>query len=130
MNNCRPQSELSIVTKAKELCSYIITVTQKSPKQFRFTIVTRLQNLALDIIGEIYKANDVFVNRGDFNALNFRLSLQREAMTNIKLLAYYAELALTMNAILMKQYCQIAKLTTDCQNLLGAWMNSDRRRWQ
>ncbi len=33
------QSELSVITKAKDLCSYVITITQKSPKQFRFTFV-------------------------------------------------------------------------------------------
>lgn len=26
------QSELAVITKAKELCSYIMTVTDKSPK--------------------------------------------------------------------------------------------------
>ncbi|MDR2436734.1 MAG: hypothetical protein LBD17_01500 [Endomicrobium sp.] len=46
-------SELSVITKAKELCSYIMTITQKSPKQFRFSFVSRLQNLSVDIIGNI-----------------------------------------------------------------------------
>ena len=54
------QSELVVVTRAKELCSYIMTVTQKSPKHFRFTFVTRLQNLSLNIIENIYRANDIF----------------------------------------------------------------------
>ena len=31
------KSDLLVVINAKELCSYIMTVTQKSPKQFRFT---------------------------------------------------------------------------------------------
>ena len=44
------QSELIVITKAKELCSYVMTVTQKSPKHFRFTFVTRMQNLSLDVI--------------------------------------------------------------------------------
>ena len=39
-----------VITKAKELCSYVMTVTQKSPKHFRFTFVTRMQNLSLDVI--------------------------------------------------------------------------------
>ena len=46
----RKQSELTVITKAKDLCSYVMTVTQKSPKQFRFTFVSRLQNLALSAI--------------------------------------------------------------------------------
>jgi hypothetical protein len=53
--------ELTVVTKAKELCTYVVTVTQKSPKQFRFTFISRLQNLAMDIIGNIYLANEVFM---------------------------------------------------------------------
>lgn len=31
-------SELGVITKAKDLCSYVMMVTQKSPKKFRFTI--------------------------------------------------------------------------------------------
>ena len=41
------ESELAVVTKAKDLCSYVMTVTQKSPKHFRFTFVSRLQDPAL-----------------------------------------------------------------------------------
>ena len=47
------KSELTVVTKAKDLCAYIVTITQKSPKQFRFTFVTRLQNFALDVIEKL-----------------------------------------------------------------------------
>lgn len=48
----RKQSELTVITKAKDLCSYVIKVTQKSPKQFRFTFVSRLQNLREDQIAD------------------------------------------------------------------------------
>ncbi len=51
-------SELRVVTAAKNLCSYVLMVTSKSPKSFRFTLVSRLQNLSLDIIENIYKANE------------------------------------------------------------------------
>jgi hypothetical protein len=54
MTNAQP-SELTVVTK--DLCSYVMTVTQKSPKQFRFTFVSRLQNLSLDIVECIYRAS-------------------------------------------------------------------------
>ena len=54
------QSESVVVTRAKELCAYIMNATQKSPKHFRFTFVTRLQNLSLNIIENIYRANDIF----------------------------------------------------------------------
>ena len=120
----KKRSELTVVTKAKELCSYIMTVTQKSPKQFRFTFVTRLQNLALDVIERIYRANEEHLVTG----AQQRRELQRGALTDLRLLAYIAELAMTQGCLLPKQFEETAKLTTDCQHLLGAWMNSDKKR--
>ena len=124
------QSELTVITRAKDLCSYIMTVTQKSPKQFRFTFTSRLQNLSLDIVEKLYRANDVYVTKEDRGAREQRLEFQREAMTDLKLLSYFSLLAMEQNCILPKQFEQIARQCTDCQNLLGAWINSDRRRLQ
>ena len=125
----KAQNELIVVTKSKDLCSYIMTVTQKSPKQFRFTFVSRLQNLALETIECIYRANDIFIGTGcPLQNKSERLNYQHRALTSVKILAYMAELAMTQGCILMKQYEQIAKQTTDCQRLLGAWINSDKKR--
>ena len=44
------QSELTVIVKAKDLCSYVLTVTEKSPKRFRFTLVAKLQGYALNTI--------------------------------------------------------------------------------
>ena len=102
-----------------------MTVTQKSPKQFRFTFVSRLQNLALSAIENLFRANDVFVSRSDIYSQKERLSYQRSAMTDLKLLGYIALLSMEQGCILPKQYEQISRKIADCQNLLGAWMNSD-----
>ena len=122
------QSELTVITKAKDLCSYIMTVTQKSPKHFRYTFVSRLQNLSLDVIENLYRANDTFVRKGDDSAIKTRLDFQYQAMTDLKLLGYFSLLSMEQKCILAKQYEQIARQATDCQNLLGAWINSDRKR--
>ena len=124
------QSELTVITKAKDLSSYVITITQKSPKQFRFTFVSRMQNLCLDVIEGLYRANDTFVKAGDQAAWNTRLEYQRKAMTDLKLLGYVSLLAMENKCILPKQYEQISRQSTECRNLLGGWMNSDRRRLQ
>ena len=122
----RKQSELTVITK--DLCSYIMTVTQKSPKQFRFTFVTRLQNLALSAIENLFSANDVFVSKSNIHSQKERLSYQRRAMTDLKALGYIALLSMEQGCILPKQYEQISRQIADCQNLLGVWMNSDRKR--
>lgn len=88
------KSELLIITKAKDLCSYVMVITEKCPKRFRFTYVSRLQNLALEVVEHIYRANDIFLGGVD----------------------------------VQHNYEMISRQVFDCQNLLGAWMNSDKRR--
>lgn len=123
-----PQSELAVITRAKELCSYIMTVTDKSPKRFRFTLVAKMQGYALNTIENLYRANEVFVMRGDAAKAALRIDYQHQALTELKLLAYMAQLAMEQTCILPRQYEQITRRVSDCQNMLGAWINSDRKR--
>lgn len=122
------QSDLAVITKAKELCSYVMTITDKSPKKFRFTLVAKLQTYALNVIENLYRANEVFARKGDAEKAAQRLDYQHQAMTELKLLGYMAQLAMEQGCILPKQYEQITQRMFDCQNMLGAWMNSDRKR--
>ena len=91
------QSELTVITKAKDLCSYVMTVTQKSPKQFRFSVTSRLQNLSLNVIENLYRANDTFVTKENLAAREKRLAFQHQAMTDLKLLCYFSLLAQKSN---------------------------------
>ncbi|MCL1996249.1 MAG: four helix bundle protein [Defluviitaleaceae bacterium] len=122
------KNEMTVIVKAKDLCTYIVTTTQKSPKQFRFTFVSRLQNLAMGVIEDIYRANEIFIGTNKHSNAEKRLDLQHRALTTLKIIAYFSEMAVTHKCLLPKQYEQIAKLTTDCQRLLGAWINSDKKR--
>jgi hypothetical protein len=128
------KTELSVITKSKELCNYILTVTEKSPKRFRFTLTGKIQNYALNVIEMLIKANEIYVyetNRTlNMQLVQERVHMQREAMTNLKLLSYMAQVAMEQQCILPKQYEQITRKIYDCQNLLGAWMKSDAKRFQ
>ena len=121
-------SELMIFIRAKELCSLIVKVTDTSPKKFRFTFTIRMQNMAMDIIEDLYLANETFVNKHDKSQYNIRRGYQNSALTKIKLLGYFAELALKEKAILPKQFERIAILCKDCQNLTGGWIKSDKSK--
>ena len=125
----RKQSELSVITKAKDLCGYIMKITLKSPKQFRFTFISKLHNLALSVVENLFRANDVFVQKGDFKAIQERLDYQRKALTDIKLLAYVSLLATEQGCLLVKQYENIAKFSSECQAMLNGWITSDRKRF-
>jgi hypothetical protein len=124
------QADLSVITKSKDLCSYIMTITQKSPKQFRFTLVSRLQNYSLDIIESLYKANDTFVKLGDIKLLQIRRDHQEDAMARCRLLTYMTQLSMEQGAILPKQYEQITQKVYEVMNLLGAWIKSDEKRYR
>jgi hypothetical protein len=123
------QNELSVIVKAKELASYVMTVTEKSPKRFRFTLVSRMQNYALDVIENLYIANEIYVQSGRRDQAELRMSYQQKAQTCLRLLGYIAQLAMEQQCILPRQYEQITHQIYDCRNLLGAWMKSDRKRF-
>lgn len=124
------KNELSVITKAKDLGNYIFVITDKSPKKFRFTLVSRMQNLALDVIENLYQANAVFVrNTNDMNRIERRKFFQKEAYVKLKLLGYIALMAREQQCILPKQFNQIGLMTTETNSLLIAWINSDRKRY-
>ena len=127
------KSELTVITKAKDLCNYILTVTDKSPKKFRFTLTSRLQNYSLTIVELLLSANEVRVTDREGRRIEARLeerrSYQQEAFTSMKMLSFLAQVAMEQKSILPKQYEQITKKLYDCQNLLGAWVKSDNKRY-
>lgn len=123
------ESELTVITRAKELCQYVLTVTDKSPKKYRFTLVSRLQNYSLSVIEHLYKANNVFVGSSDGKeSYEKRLVLQHEAMTELRLLAYLSMIARESQCILPRQQSQISTKIIETQKLLYAWINSDEMR--
>jgi hypothetical protein len=89
-----------------------------------------MQNLCLSAIEAMYRANEVYLQGTRLlEKQEQRLSFQHQALTELKLLSYMAQLAMEGGCILPKQYEQITKKVFDCQNLLGAWINSDKRRF-
>ena len=124
----RKQSELTVIVKAKDLCNYVLTVTEKSPKRFRFTLTSKLQTYALNVLENLYRANEVFLVKGKPETAERRETYQQQALTECKLLAYLAQLAMEQECILPKQYEQITKKVFDVQNMIRAWMKSDKKR--
>ena len=55
----KKKSTLVVMTKARELAKYIFDSCEKSPKKFRFTLCTKLENYCLNVIEYIYVANSI-----------------------------------------------------------------------
>lgn len=103
------------MTKVKDLAKYVITVTEKSPKKFRFTLVVRLQNYCLDIIETIYLAN---IEKEPEK----RLRGQEKAKYLLSMLDYMTGLAYEQQCILFKQYEQVSKQVAESLLYLNKWM--------
>lgn len=116
------RSELYVLTKTKDLAKYVITITEKSPKKFRYTLVARLQNYILDILECLHLANSY--TRGSLE----RKALQEDAKRKLSMLDYFAQLAYEQECILFKQFEQISKQVAECLMYLGKWMSSDRKK--
>ena len=115
------KSDLFVITKSKDLAKYIITVTEKSPKMYRFTLVTRLQNYVLDALENLYMANATELGAK-------RAEYQNEAKKYLGMTDYFAGIAAEEGAILFKQYEQIGKQVAEALLYLNKWMASDEKR--
>lgn len=113
--------QLYVMTKAKDLAKYIITITEKSPKKYRYTLVARLQNYVLDVLECLHLANS------HIKGSTPRINLQEDAKRKLALLDYFAQLAMEQGCILFKQYEQISKLQAEALMYLNKWSASDKR---
>jgi len=121
-------SDLVVVTALKRLATYVLLVTQKSPKQYRAVFVRRMQNYCLDALEQLFAANNVKVQSQQ--EYNLRKGYQDSALQQLKLLSYMGMVAEQVNCILPKQYKQISFLIADSVNLVAAWKKSDSDRWR
>ena len=125
------EKELFVITKAKDLGNYIYTITDKSPKKFRFTLVSKLQNLSIAVIENLYRANSVYVRGSNDTArIEKRKGYQKEAYVSLKLLNYFAWMARKQQCILPKQFEQIAKQSTEVSQMLLGWSKSDKKKYE
>ena len=112
--------EMAVFTAAKKLAEYIFVICEKSPKKFRWSIITRLQNASVDVIENLYRAN---FERGAAE----RIAYQKSAMVSINLVDFFAETARSKNAISYHQTAVIAKQITECKKLLNGWVKATKK---
>lgn len=164
------KDDLIAIKKAKELSAVIFEITERSPKKFRFTLVSRMQNLSLDIVSELYNANDVFIGGKLFSdmersansakiknnaasaeerlfykyklydlrltealktdeRITKRLDYSYSAMTKTKQLDFLVLLAAQTGCVTRKQEERLAKLLYEVRSLIGAFIKSDKKRF-
>lgn len=71
------------MSKAKALVGLIFEITEKSPKHFRFTIVSKMQNLSIEILSDIYRANDTYIDMKIISDMNKSIAHAQQAEKNV-----------------------------------------------
>ena len=121
-------NDLMVITVVKKLAAYTIAVTEKSPKKFRGVFVNRMQNMCLETIELLIRAN--FVRLESKEKKKKREEYQKEAIIKLKMLGYISMIAENANCILSRQYKQISLQIGEAINLIAAWKKSDDDRWR
>lgn len=122
--------DLTVITKAKDLLNHTLMLTNNTnhfPKKVRFTICQRMQNTCLDILHDIIAANEIYPKTPE--EARRRADLQREAMTNCKILLTFLDIALEQGYIDMQRCEYWAKLAVDVKNLTASWYKKDSARF-
>ena len=113
-------NDLMVVTVVKKLGAYIIAITEKSPAKFRGVFVNRMQNICLETLELLLRAN--FVRLESEEKKKEREEYQKEAIIKLKMLGYISMIAENSKCILPRQYKQISLQTGEAINLIAAWI--------
>lgn len=119
--------ELRVILKAKELAKHTLIITSncnRYPKKYRFSLVDKMQNKALEIYEHLYDAN-----RTDLRLYpKERSELQTKAITKCDELLFYIELSMELNIINNKSTEYWSKMVSDIKHMAIAWRTKDKER--
>lgn len=119
--------ELRVILKAKELAKHTLIITSncnRYPKKYRFSLIDKMQNKALEIYEHLYEAN-----RTDLRLYpKERSELQTKAITKCDELLFYIELSMELNIINNKSTEYWSKMVSDIKHMAIAWRTKDKER--
>lgn len=119
--------ELQVIIKAKELAVHTLRITSncnRYPKKYRFSLVDKMQNKALNIHEALFEANRTDLK--DYK--RERLEHQTRAITYCDELLFYIELSQELHIINAKSMEYWSKMVTDIKRMTIAWRTKDRTR--
>ncbi len=121
------ETELKVILKAKELAKHTLILTSncnRYPKKWRFSLVDKMQNKALEIYEYLHEANRTDLK----DYARERFELQTKAITMCDQLLYYIELSYQLNIINIKSTEYWSKMVSDVKHMAIAWRSTDKKR--
>lgn len=121
------ENELKVILKAKDLCEHTLRITSncnRYPKKFRFSLVDKMQNKALEIYEYLYEANRTDLK----NYARERSELQTKSITHSDELLFYIELSHKLGIINIQSMEYWSKMVSDIKHMAIAWRSKDKGR--
>lgn len=122
------ESPLHVLPVASRLIDYTLDLTDNTrhfPKKVRFTLVNRIQDHVLSIYEKLLAANEIFPIRNEEDKAR-RLSLQRDALTDCKMLLFFIELSKKRGYIDKGTFEHWTKATLDIKFMAAAWYKAEQ----
>ena len=104
----------------------ITNSTERYPKKYRFTLVNRIQDKAVDVYECVLEANELDLR--DAQEYRQRQKLQAKALTYCKELLFFIELSQEMGFISMSSCEYWSKLALEVKYMTTAWKKRDKTR--
>ena len=115
-----------VITKKRDFISYLLLISENASKKYRFTFISKMQNVSFDVLEALILANEILLGDDTDNML--RRKYQQTAIAKLKVLDALSFAAKQAGCILPKQYEVLSRHISSCIKLTGAWINSDKRR--
>ena len=120
-------TELNVILKSKDLAEHTLRITSncnRYPKKYRFSLVDKMQNKALEIYEYLHEANRTDLR--DYR--RERSELQTKAITHCDELLFYIELSHKLDIINEKSMEYWSKMVSDIKHMAIAWRSKDKQR--
>jgi hypothetical protein len=106
--------ELKIYKDTSELVKRVFIIVKNFPRDYKYTIGSRIQNTALDCVELIYKASRHKQKEKDLD----------ELVSSLDFLSYLIRISKDMNIVTEKQYSLYIERSIPCVKQASGWLRS------
>lgn len=127
----RTESKLQVLTKAREMCVYTLTICKNEkhfPKRNRWILTQPIVNEAIAVLACIRRANAVRVER--YEDFIYRNQQQTEAYSRCEALLSLIELAFLILEVESDRIEYWTGLIVTLEGLIQRWVRSDLDRYK
>ena len=110
-------SHLNIYKSAYDFTLEVIQVTKNCPKEFKYSIMEKIQNLSMDMVLDVYRAN---------SSVDKSLHL-KHLLENVEMLNVYSRVCYDLKIINLEKYTQLIERLSNISKQTNGWLQACNR---